>query len=207
MNKTGLQEDQRKPTMAGDEGLTLVETMVAGFVLVVGVLGLMSAMCSSVALERTTQENNMALDVARQVIEQVKSEEFTSLLDRVEDTTPAEVPEGTVIGDSDGTDAEGDTVQSESYANYESNQWYDTYSSDYYSTNVQLYLDGSFDVVSYRDWQPRQALSPWPGSEHVGKVDIRQIADDVVEITVTMRWNGKHGLSEEILRCQTGDWR
>ena len=223
MKKSRKRWSGESPASGGNAGLTLVETMAAAIVLAIGILGLLSAVSSSVILDQVGQENNLALDTARQIIEQVKSEGFENLLERVDATADPEqgTTGGVVIDDpdnpeGDGTDGEdgedGEEGDQGDYGGYYEDgygwgAWYPG-SYDYYpySNNIQIDAAGNFNLVSYKNGQSHNLLSPWPGAAHVGKVNVRQLENDVVEVTVTMRWSGKKGQVERVLRCQLGDW-
>ena len=62
-----------RPLPAGNEGFTLIEVMLAGFVLSVAVLGMLSLVTTSHGMTRDAWETTVARNAARDKLEEVKS--------------------------------------------------------------------------------------------------------------------------------------
>ncbi|MEW6358751.1 MAG: hypothetical protein AB1696_20615 [Planctomycetota bacterium] len=139
-----LTRNASERSQRAESGIALVEVMVSALVLVVALFGLMSAITSTVVVDAVTQENNLALHAARQVMEQVKSEGFTALEGKINysipqfsdsstaQTTGTGDPEGGTEGGTDGTG--GDTYYIEGGDNF---MYYDPFSTygSYYTQN------------------------------------------------------------------------
>lgn len=211
-------------------GLTLLEIMVAAAVFTVGLVGLMSAISSSMMMDSVAQENNLALDAAREVIERVKAEGFSVLEDRLRtgptyyevdtevtssneaaadvvlSTTSAESKSTSEVlssADPIGASTEDTTVYARTDAASQDEglkpTWYGVMSCDS-QDGIRIDENGDFDVAG---------LSPCDNDADgkVGHVAVTQVSDDRLEVTVTVRWRGRRGDTEKVLRCRVPDWR
>jgi Tfp pilus assembly protein PilV len=60
---------------------TLIEIMIAAFILSVAILGLSVTLLSLINLHHLTKENNYALSQAKQMMEQIRAEKFDTIFD------------------------------------------------------------------------------------------------------------------------------
>jgi len=167
--------------------MNLIEVSMAALVLSIAILGLVSAITSTVIVDAVTQENNVALHAARQVIEQVKSDGFSSLKGKANYIMPpVSDPESTAADISAG-EIDQNTAPYCNYANqadylgsgytYESDQAFSTYgdygyvqvSTDWYGNDLPLagedYTGDSILIDAKGNFEvsdPQMgALQPW----------------------------------------------
>lgn len=186
----------------GSAGLSLIEVMMASAFFAVGLLALVSAISSSMVVDTVAHENNLALDAARQVIEQVRSDGFAALATKV---GVVESSANGVLGYSATSGTQGATsVLAGSTAREAAAQGQDlppatvTWSGtpiEGRTDSVEVDEYGRFDVLG---------LTPCESSFRgkVGRIAVSRIADDLIEIAVTVRWKGTKGVCEEVLRCR-----
>jgi len=244
MRRTRLFEDMVAHDMQKSEaGLTIIEMMVASVLFAVGMLGLMSAVSSSMVVDTVAKENSIALNGAREVMERAKSEGFQVLVQKSSPSAeyaaaraaPAEPepepepdPDGTTIttppgqskeknpktGTQSGAATSDETLSSEAAGDetdpitigggdteqYEELATWFGAVAGLGQECLHVDSDGNFDIPG---------LDPCDDDPDgkVGKVGVTQIAADRLEITVTVRWDGRHGKTEKHLRCRVPDWR
>lgn len=207
------------------KGFTFLELMVAATVFVVGVIGLMAAISSATMVESAAQEHNLALDGAREVIERVRSEGFAALEARTQALAADPIYAADIPVDPDASDEANATARNRNNRNSQANgnaaqaaarststsaqdddgsalsiaSWYDIPPEELGNCTA-IDADGSFDVTGLTAWDDD------PDGK-VGKVTLKQIDDDRAEITVTVRWQGRHGKTQIALRCRIPDWK
>lgn len=187
MSRGNAEHRGRMEVREASEGMTLIEVMIAAVVLAVGLIGLMSSICSSMVVDNVAQENNLALDVARQVMEQARSESFDTLGSKAD-------AESRTDGGSAG------------YADYRytipglTGTWY-AVTEGTKAGVAEIDANGNFDVSLPHIGR----LEPWGNDTDgkVGHVAPRKVSDDVLEITVT---KGHRGPTVQVLRGEIGDW-
>ncbi|MEW6358674.1 MAG: hypothetical protein AB1696_20230 [Planctomycetota bacterium] len=176
-------------------GVAIVEVMMAAVILVVGLMALLSAIASSMVVDAAAVEQNRALDISREVLEHVRSQQFGFLL-----------TEKANLGDP----AYGETVTANWYGGplLHSTPTHQIAAGqeDAYSCIEMKAIDtyGFFDVQSRRG-----SLNEANPNVKVGRVRINTIPDvyDVVEVVVTLEWQGIRGVTREELRCRIPDWK
>lgn len=183
------------PRRRCQRGVAIVEVMLAAVILVVGLMGLLSAIGSSMIVDAAAVEQNRALDIEREVLEHIRSQQFGFLL-----------TEKANLGDP----AYGETVTTNWYGGLllqstPTNQ-IASGQEDAYSSVEMKAIDayGFFDVRSRRGGLDE----PSPDTK-VGRVRINSIPGvyDVVEVVVALEWQGVRGVTREELRCRIPDWK
>ncbi|NOZ21434.1 MAG: hypothetical protein GXP25_10135 [Planctomycetes bacterium] len=242
MNERTARKEKRT-----EQGIALIETMIAAVVFAFGILALVSAISSTVVVDAITQENDAALDTARQVIEQIKSASFSDLENKITELEPvADALDYIPYPSSNGAYGEGGDYyynpyeyQLEADPDYQNSLFVEQDTvTDWYGNSVARDLDtGDYDPDDNLYKQPSVVidhfgnfmvkspkigeLSPWGGLPTAGRVRIQKAwedangngikdageeLDDVIEVTVAIRWNGQKGLTQKILRSQIADW-